>query len=232
MPSFCTVDCKAYEFPHKCARRGAVRCRVRVMQAQCETQLNIDITLISRIGAVALHRLTHHQAVLLRHLLQRTLFLHATAACSAECAAIQAQLEAFRRSAWTQARDRVDRDKVVSFLQQVELPAGTTLEAFAEKARCLGLGDPFSELYWREREFPQVPYVLLLACVEAAQWSSWGWDSDVSSRFVVVSRTLYGLSGGKSHVDGVALAVGVATILNQMDISYARVVGDDDLGEE
>lgn len=126
----------------------------------------------------------------------------------------------------------MDCDKVVSFLQQVELPAGTTLEAFAEKARCLGLGDPFSELYWREREFPQVPYVLLLACVEAAQWSSWGWDSDVSGRFVVVSRTLYGLSGGKSHVDGVALAVGVATILNQMDISYARVVGDDDLGEE
>lgn len=54
MPSFCTVDCKAYEFPHKCARRGAVRRRVRVMQAQCGTQLNIDITLISRIGAVAL----------------------------------------------------------------------------------------------------------------------------------------------------------------------------------
>lgn len=154
MPSFCTVDCKAYEFPHKCARRGAVRCRVRVMQAQCGTQLNIDITLLSRIGAVAFHRLTHHQAVLLRHLLQRTLFLHAITACPAECAAIQAQLEAFRRSAWTQARDRVDRDKVVSFLQQVELPAGTTLEAFAEKARCLGLGDPFSELYWREREFP------------------------------------------------------------------------------
>lgn len=142
------------------------------MQAQCGTQLNIDITLLSRIGAVAFHRLTHHQAVLLRHLLQRTLFLHATAACPAECAAIQAQLEAFQRSAWAQAQDRVDRDKVVSFLQRVELPAGTTLEAFAEKARCLGLSDPFSELYWREREFPQLPYVLLLVCVEAAQWSS------------------------------------------------------------
>lgn len=43
-------------------------------------------------------------------------------------------------------------------------------------------------------------------------------------RFVVVSRTMYGKSETKSHVDGIALAVGVATILNQMDICYARVV--------
>ena len=110
--------------------------------------------------------------MLLRHLLQRSLFLHATASNPTECATLQAQLDAFHRSAWTQAQDRVDRDKVVSFLQQVELPAGMTPESFAEKVRRMGLGDPFSELYWREAEFPQLPYVLLLACVEAAQWSS------------------------------------------------------------
>lgn len=85
---------------------------------------------------------------------------------------MQAQLEAFRRSALSQEQGSVDRDKIASFLQHVEIPAGMTLEDFAEKARQIGLADPFSELYWQEREFPQLPYVLLLVCVEAAQWSS------------------------------------------------------------
>lgn len=43
-------------------------------------------------------------------------------------------------------------------------------------------------------------------------------------RFVAVSQTVYNASPNQTHVDGIALAVGVATLLNQMDVSYAKVV--------
>ena len=65
----------------------------------------------------------------------------------------------------------VDRDKLQSFLQQVRLPPGTSLDELNEQFRVTGLANPFTELYWREKEFSQLPYVLFLTCVEAAQQS-------------------------------------------------------------
>ena len=47
----------------------------------------------------------------------------------------------------------------------------------------------------------------------------------MTRRFVAVSQTVFNASPNQAHVDGIALAVGVAALLNQMDISYAKVVG-------
>ena len=52
--SFCSVDCKVYAFPHKFELARRVRRSVRRMQSQCNTELNIDIESVSRIGVVVL----------------------------------------------------------------------------------------------------------------------------------------------------------------------------------
>ena len=111
--------------------------------------------------------------MLVRHLLLRSLFFHHMNAHQERCIALQSlaaslsqQMEALGR-----AQLSVDCDKLQSFLQQVQLPPGTTLDELNEQFRTTGLANPFTELYWRERAFPQLPYVLFLTCVEAAQQS-------------------------------------------------------------
>ena len=111
--------------------------------------------------------------VLLRHLLLRSLFFHHISTHQERCIALQSLVTSLSKQmeALGEVQAGVDRDKLQSFLQQVRLPPGTSLDELNEQFRVTGLANPFTELYWREKEFSQLPYVLFLTCVEAAQQS-------------------------------------------------------------
>lgn len=83
-----------------------------------------------------------------------------------------------------------------------------------EKLRLFGLSRPIEEMYISGSSFTELPYALFLVCVYTAQESS----------FVGVSQTLFGLRPDWGHIDGIALASGIVSLLTQYDICYSQIV--------
>lgn len=109
---------------------------------------------------------------------------------------------------------QVDRDKVQSALQNIQLPLQMSVPQFAEKVRVFGLGRPLEEIYISSNSFVELPYSLFIACIYASK----------ESFFIEGSQTLYSMNPDRGHIDGIALAAGVASLLTQYDISYSQTV--------
>lgn len=151
--------------------------------------------------------------MLIRCLVQKSLYLYNKKEHYEEITSFECKLKDIEDLLQSQIH-QVDRDKVHSALQGVQLPLQMSIPQFAEKFRIFGLGRPLEEIYTTSNSFIELPYSLFIACTYASKESS----------FIEGSQTLYSMNPDRGHIDGIALAAGVASLLTQYDISYSQTV--------